>query len=104
MMINSKEDHHKLIIKSPDFYSLSSLKDLLFHVQEHRFTIPMIKAHLDKLGLTFCGFESPEIVSNFQQTNKAKDDLYDFDKWQAYEEANPNAFAGMYQFWCQKAE
>jgi hypothetical protein len=43
-----------------------------------------------------------QMTSNFKQTNKAKDELYDLDKWQAYEEANPNAFAGMYQFWCQK--
>ena len=103
MIMKSEKDHHKLIIYSPDFYSLSTLRDLLFHIQEHRFTISLLQEHLDKLGLMFCGFEAPEIVSNFKQTNKAKDDLYDFDKWQAYEEANPNAFAGMYQFWCQKA-
>jgi len=103
-VIKSEKNHHKLIINSPDFYSLSALRDLLFHIKEHRFTIPLLKEHLDKLGLTFCGFEAPEIVSNFKQTNKAKDDFYDFDKWQAYEEANTNAFAGMYQFWCQKAE
>ena len=101
-VIKSEKDHHKLIIYSPDFYSLSTLRDLLFHIQEHRFTIPILQEHLVKLGLTFCGFEAPEIVSNFKQTNKAEDDLHDFDKWQAYEEANPQTFAGMYQFWCQK--
>ena len=104
LLLKSDKDHHKLVTSSADFYSLSTLKDLLFHVQEHRFTIPQIKDYLNKIGLKFCGFESKRIVSHFNQTNKAKDDLYDFDKWQAYEEANPNAFAGMYQFWCQKAE
>ena len=103
-VIKSEKDHHKLIIYSPDFYSLSTLRDLLFHIQEHRFTIPILQEHLVKLGLTFCGFEAPEIVSNFKQTNKAEDDLHDFDKWQAYEEANPQTFAGMYQFWCQKVD
>ena len=34
--------------------------------------------------------------------NKDKEDLYDLNKWQAYEEENPRAFTGMYQFWCQK--
>ena len=102
VIINPNEDHHKLITRSEDFYSLSTLKDLLFHVQEHRFTIPQIKDHLCKLGLKFCGFETKAIVSHFQQTNKDKEDLYDFDKWQAYEEANSRAFAGMYHFWCQK--
>jgi SAM-dependent methyltransferase len=103
-IMRSEKDHHKLIIKFPDFYSLSTLKDLLFHVQEHRLTITQIKDYLDELGLKFCGFEAQKIVSHFTQTNNAKDDLYDLDKWQAYEEANPRAFAGMYQFWCQKVD
>ena len=104
IVIKSDKDHHNLIIKSTDFYSLSPLKDLLFHVQEHRFTIPQLKEYLDELGLKFCGFETRQIVSHFKQTNKAKDDPYDLDKWQAYEEANPAAFVGMYQFWCQKVD
>ena len=53
MIIKSSKDHHKLVTTTGDFYSLSSLKDLLFHVQEHRFTIPQIKDYLDKLGLKF---------------------------------------------------
>ena len=102
IIIRSDIDHHELIIKSPDFYSLSNLRDLLFHVQEHRFTIPLIKDYLNKLGLKFCGFETSKIVSDFKLTNEDKEDPYDLDKWQAYEEANPRAFAGIYQFWCQK--
>ena len=103
-MIRSEKDHHKQVLRFRDFYSLSELRDLLFHVQEHRFTIAQLKECLDKLGLKFCGFESSPILSNFKQTNKAKEALYDLDKWQAYEEANPKAFTGMYQFWCQKAD
>ena len=103
-MIKSDKEHYKEITNSYDFYSLSTLKDLIFHVQEHMFTIPQIKYYLEELGLKFCGFESKEIVSNFKQINANKDELYDLDEWQAYEEANPRAFAGMYQFWCQKAD
>ena len=99
--MRSDEDHHKLTIKFPDFYSLSELRDLLFHVQEHRFTIPLIKDHLSKLGLKFCGFES-NIDPHFKLTSKPKEDPYDLNKWQAYEEINPIFFIGMYQFWCQK--
>ena len=50
MVIKSNKDYYKQVINYIDFYSLSMLKDLLFHVQEHRFTIPIIKDHLDKLG------------------------------------------------------
>ena len=102
MIIESEKAFYKQIINYDDFFSLSELRDLLFHVQEHRFTIPLIKDHLNKLGLKFCGFESSKIVSHFKQTNKNKEDPYDLDKWHVYEEANPRAFAGMYQFWCQK--
>ncbi len=100
-IMRSDENHHKLIMRYPDSYSLSTLKDLLFHVQEHRFTIPLIKDYLNKLRLKFCGFESSKIVRHFKLTNKHKEDLYDLDKWQVYEEANKEAFTGMYQFWCQ---
>ena len=102
MVMTSDQSHHKEILDSPDFYSLSTLKDLLFHVQEYRFTILQIRDCLSELGLKFCGFESAKIVSHFKQTNTGAGDPYDLDKWQTYEEANPNAFAGMYQFWCQK--
>ena len=102
MVMTSDLKHHKKIVNSGDFYSLSSLKDLLFHVQEHRFTIPQIQDSLSDLGLEFCGFEADNLVSHFKQTNTGADDPYDLDKWQTYEVANPSAFAGMYQFWCQK--
>ena len=102
ILIKSDKNHHKLILNSPDIFSLSTLKDLLFHVQEHRFTLTHIQECLFDLGLQFCGFESDKIVSHFKLTNAEEEDLYNLDKWQTYEEANPRAFLGMYQFWCQK--
>ena len=85
-----------------DFYSLSELRDLLFHVQEHRLTLPQIKNYLAELGLKFCGFESLDILEQFKLTYKGLDDLYDLDKWNTFEQDNPRTFVGMYQFWCQK--
>ena len=102
MVMTSDQNHHKQILNSNDFYSLSTLKDLLFHVQEHRFTIPIIQDCLSELGLKFCGFESKKIVSHFTSVNTEANDRYDLKKWQAYEAANPKVFVGMYQFWCQK--
>ena len=101
-VINSDEEHHKKILSISDFYSLSMLRDLLFHVQEHQFNIPQIKDCLDELGLKFCGFENKNIVKEFKQTNPEPDDIFELDKWHYYEEANPMNFMGMYQFWCQK--
>ena len=101
-VMTSDQSHHKKILNFRDFYSLSELKDLLFHVQEHRFTIPQIQDCLSELGLKFCGFDADKIVSHFKLTNTNTDDPYNLDKWQTYEEGNPDIFAGMYQFWCQK--
>ena len=101
-VINSENKHHKQILDFDDFYSLSELRDLLFHVKEHRFTIPQIKTCLSDLGLKFCGFGVHNIVSQFKLTNVNVDDCYQLDKWHVFEEANPRVFAGMYQFWCQK--
>ena len=77
LVIKSDEEHHKLIRTSQDFFSLSTIRDLLFHVQEHRFTIPRIRDYLDELGLFFCGFESAPIVESFTRINGASDALYD---------------------------
>ena len=103
-LIVKENDHIKRIKFAHDFYSLSELRDLLFHVQEHRFTIPQIKACLDKLNLRFCGFTKKALVQKFKKSNAASQDLFDLDKWQIFEVSNPNSFEGMYEFWCQKIE
>jgi len=101
-VISSNEDHHIRIRWSNNFYTLSELRDLLFHVQEHRFTIPQLKDSLSELDLKFCGFEADTIVRDFKLKNTGANDPYNLEKWHSYEQANPNAFIAMYQFWCQK--
>ena len=56
-LIEKNNDQWNDIKYSPDFYTVSGVRDLLFHVVEHRFTINEIKEYLDKLGLVFLGFE-----------------------------------------------
>ncbi len=101
-LIKSELAHHKKILLSQDFYSLSALRDLLFHVKEKRFTLPMIRQALEGLGLKFCGFESKEIVRKFKAWCRENDAAYDLVKWDQFEEENPDTFTGMYLFWCQK--
>ena len=102
IIVDSKEEHHNLIALPSDFYSLSEFRDLLFHVQEHRFTIPKIKDCLAQLGLTFCGFEADKTVQKFKSEYLSENAVYDLDQWDAFEKENPSEFIGMYQFWCQK--
>ena len=101
-IIDSDKEEHIKIRAFDDFYSLSMFRDLLFHVQEHRFSLPQIQGCLVQLGLVFCGFESDGVVQDFKRTYTGLNDPYDLDKWHSYEQANPYIFASMYQFWCQK--
>jgi len=101
-LIESNEEHHKKLIKSLDFYSLSETRDLIFHEQEHRFSIQQIQKSLTHLDLNFCGFESTKIVALFDSKFEEKDSRYDLAKWMSFEVENPHAFSSMYQFWCQK--
>ncbi len=100
-IISSNSADNELIFKSPDFYSLSNFRDLLFHVQEHRFTLEKISEYLGKLDLSFCGFENLEIIKLYKKTYKNKKNLYNLETWSQFELDNPRIFAGMYQFWCQ---
>ncbi len=91
------------ILLAPDFYSLSECRDLLFHVQENRFTLPRIAEFIAKNGLTFLGFENtlqigPEFARHFTLAKH----FTDLDHWHAYEQKNPDTFASMYNFWLQK--
>lgn len=89
---------------SPDFYSTSACRDLIFHVQEHVYSPLEIRDCLDALGLEFLGFEfsNPETRNRYLARfpdNPACDSLAN---WEVVEEENPAIFAGMYQFWVKK--
>lgn len=92
----------KLIAQSPDFFATSALRDLVFHVQEHRFKLPQIATFLDEAGLNFLGFEIDQaLLSQYSARvpeDRARTDLA---RWHRFEEANPWTFGGMYQFWVQ---
>ena len=89
---------------STDFYSTSGVRDLLFHVQEHRFTIQKINEYLEKLNLVFLGFEDTYVIERYKKVYDKPIDLYNLNKWEEFEKNNPRIFSGMYQFWCKKFE
>jgi 2-polyprenyl-3-methyl-5-hydroxy-6-metoxy-1,4-benzoquinol methylase len=101
-LAESHDENHQRLTTSSDFFSLSSVRDLIFHVQEHRFTLLQIKNCLDELGLNFCGIEDKDIILNFRELHGKEADIYDLELWHQYEKSYPETFAGMYQFWCQK--
>ena len=101
-LIEFQNESLQKLISFSDFYSLSELRDLIFHVQEHRFNLLQIRDCLDELGLKFCGFEDKNIVSRFTEFHGEGSDSCDLALWYQFEENNPDTFTGMYQFWCQK--
>ena len=101
-IIRSDNNFSSTVTKWNDFYSLSEMRDLLYHVQEHQFTLPQIKECLSMLNLSFCGFEHQELNKIFSKRYTHPNDLINLDKWNEFEIQNPYIFAGMYQIWCQK--
>ena len=105
--VKTLPDSHpmKSLMTHRDFYSMSECRDLLFHVQEHRFTTLQIKKSIEELGLEFVGFQRP-LAANALASYKATypDDPYatDLENWHEFELKNPTTFIGMYQFWLHK--
>lgn len=93
------------ILTSPDFYSLSGCRDLLFHAQEHVFNITQLDTLLRDANLQWLGFLAPASAYKLAQEafNKQPNQL-SIEHWQELEKQNPNLFAGMYQFYARKPE
>ena len=76
---------------------------MLFHTQEHLFTIPKISKILKDFNLEFLGFylddhPKKEFSKNFPIDKKNTS----LDSWHQFEINNPDIFIGMYQFWVRK--
>jgi len=90
-------------VATGDFFTTSGCRDLLFHVQEHRFTLPEIDAFLARNDLTFLGFDLGGRVQMQYRTRFPGDRaMTDLGLWHVFESENPATFLGMYQFWIQK--
>lgn len=89
-----------LITKARDFFTTSELRDLVFHVREHRMTIPQIADFLRENRLQFLGFElDPEVSRNYRARFPDDRAMTNLEHWHAFETANPGAFYYTYQFW-----
>ena len=88
-----------------DFFSMSECRDLLFHVQEKRLTIPAIKAFIDEQGLKFIGFDLKDDAAKAFRAMFADAgwSMSDLAKWDIVERKYPDTFMSMYMFWVQKS-
>lgn len=87
-----------------DFYTTSMIRDCLFHVQEHLFSIPRIEGALNMLDMEFLGFVTLPAAVRQQYLQKFPDDpgLINLGYWHQFEELYPDTFIRMYQFWARK--
>jgi 2-polyprenyl-3-methyl-5-hydroxy-6-metoxy-1,4-benzoquinol methylase len=103
-MMSGQASRFASILHSPDFFSTSACRDLLFHVQEHRLTLPQIGAFLSEHGLRLLGFElDAPTVASYRTSFPDDATLTDLAHWHRFETANPDTFRGMYNFWAWKA-
>lgn len=91
------------VLDSPDFHSTSAVRDLLFHVKEHRYTIPRLRSELHALNLEFIGFElDRRVLAHYASQYPGDRTMNDLDCWDEFESRHPSTFAAMYEFWVQK--
>ena len=94
------------VILTEDFYSTSNIRDLLFHVQEHCFTVPKISKILKDLNLQFLGFyfNNKDIKERYKKKFPKDKKCNSLDNWHQFETNNPDIFIEMYQFWVKKLQ
>lgn len=84
-----------------DFYSMSGVRDYLFHVQEHRFRLPDVAAMLNAAGLRLEGIGLKK--SDRQDFKRRFGSETDLMAWHVYEGAHPGCFGSMYEMRLVKA-
>lgn len=86
---------------SPDFYTVSSCRDLLRHVHELHMTPDEIRDGLERNGLRLLGlhFDAPTVPGLYRARFPDDPAMTRWDNWSALEAEHPDIFAGMYQLW-----
>ncbi len=103
IMASSEAENFASLLKLSDFFSISTCRDLLFHVQERYVTLAGIDDYLRAGGLTLLGFEiNRNVLHAYRQRFPNDPAATDLGQWQIFENENPDTFSSMYQFWIQK--
>ena len=104
LLLALPDDHPaRTVVHSPDFYSLSGLRDLVLHACEHRYTPHSLDALLQGAGLELLGWSLPSTAVAAAYRARFPDDphMTDLARWDAFEQDAPRTFVGMYLVWCR---
>jgi len=98
----SSDDPRALCTRAGDFFNLSECNDLLFHIQEHRYTFSLIQEMAERHGL------SPYYVSLSPQRKKVFLEMFpegllsDLGLMDKFEQQHPESFSEMYKVYFQR--
>lgn len=92
-----------ILSPASDFWTTSDCRDLLFHVNEHRFTLPEIGAMFATAGLEFLGVQFGHAAdqTRYCAEHPQPDALRDVALLHAYEIAHPEVFGDTYRLWAR---
>jgi SAM-dependent methyltransferase len=100
---NTDDSQFAFIKGTSDFFSISTCRDLIFHIQETRYTLPQLNTMLAGAGLSLsrfilAGYKLDQYKAAFPYDYAAND----LENWDKFEQDNPDFFRGMYQFTVKK--
>jgi 2-polyprenyl-3-methyl-5-hydroxy-6-metoxy-1,4-benzoquinol methylase len=100
------KDLHNGLANTPDFFSMSGCRDLLFHEYERQYTPKEIEQLCQHCNLRFLGFVglSTQTVNAYRAMFSTDKNLTSLSNWQEFEEKYPDTFSRMFQFYCQKTD
>jgi Tfp pilus assembly protein PilF/SAM-dependent methyltransferase len=93
-----------LVSPASDFWTTSEVRDLLFNVQENRFTLLDIELMLQAAGLEFLGLQPSNAQDGlrFAQQFPQAEALRSLRAWHDFELQNPGSFGETYRFWVRR--
>jgi SAM-dependent methyltransferase len=93
--------------ESVDFYSLSGCRDLVFHVNEHTFSLSELSKLMASLSLEVLRVETRNPLQEALYRKRFPDDpgAVQLSNWQVLEQEQPGLFGGMVCLWlCRRTE
>lgn len=106
MLAGAPAQLQSVVSPASDFWTLSDCRDLLFHVEEHRFTLPQIGELLDSAGLEFLGvqFGHQADRTRYRAENRSSDSMRDLRRLHLHEMKHPEIFGDTYRLWARRTK
>ncbi len=102
ILAEPQDDFERALADSADFYTLSEVRDLLFHAHERPLTLEAIGGFLKEEALEFLHMDVRPHIADAFAAARGEAAALDLGAWAEYERDNPDTFDGMYLFWVRK--